>query len=152
MACCYALGAAIAFTVAMIIFLLRDPLLGLYGVHNSVLGSLEAGAYDAAVLRMKCAFFPYVLLAFMEVGCGVVRGLGKAISSTVISLFGACAFRMIWIATVFRAVQTLTSVYICLPISWGLTSAIFLTYTFIVLHKIIKKSQQEEQLPEPLCE
>ena len=148
MACCYILGAAIAFAVAMTIYLLRDPLLGLYGVHNSVPGSLAAGAYDTAVLRMQCAFLPYALLSFMEVGCGVVRGLGKAISSTVISLFGACAFRMIWIATVFRALQTLTSIYICLPISWGLTGMIFLIYTFVVLRKIIKAQQREQTAQE----
>ena len=145
MLCCYALGAAIAFTVAMVIFFLRDPLLGLYGVHNSVPGSLEAGAYDAAVLRMQIAFLPYALLSFMEVGCGIVRGLGKAISSTVISLFGACAFRMIWIATVFRAMQTLSSVYLCLPISWGLTGTIFLVYIGFVLGKIIKTQRPEPE-------
>ncbi|MBQ8718640.1 MAG: MATE family efflux transporter [Clostridia bacterium] len=145
MLCCYALGAVIAFTVAMIIFLLRDPLLALYGVHNSVPGSLEAGAYDAAVLRMQIAFLPYALLSFMEVGCGVVRGLGKAISSTVISLFGACAFRMIWIATVFRALQTLSSIYLCLPISWGMTGIIFLIYIGFVLRKIIKKQRLEPE-------
>lgn len=150
MASCYALGAAIAFGVAMIIFLLRDPLLGLYGVHNSVPGSLEAGAYDAAVLRMQVAFLPYALLSFMEVGCGVVRGLGKAISSTVISLFGACAFRMIWIATVFRALQSLASIYVCLPISWGLTGSIFLIYTAFVLRKIIK-AQETQSLAQDAC-
>jgi Na+-driven multidrug efflux pump len=93
---------------------------------------------------MQIAFLPYALLSFMEVGCGIVRGLGKAISSTVISLFGACAFRMIWIATVFRAMQTLSSVYLCLPISWGLTGTIFLIYTGFVLRKIIKKQQRED--------
>ena len=143
MGCCYLLGFLIAFIVSMAIFLFRDPLLGLYGVKAGVEGSLEAGAYHAAIMRMQYVFLPYVLIALMEEGCGMVRGLGKAISSTVISLVGACAFRVIWISTVFQAVQTLEAVYICLPISWAMTGLIFLGYTLLVLRKMIKKQKAE---------
>lgn len=33
---------------------------------------------------------------------GIVSGLGKSVSSTVISLLGACFFRVIWILTIFK--------------------------------------------------
>ncbi len=147
MGACYLLGILISLTVSLFIFFLRDPLLSLYGVHASVAGSLEAGAHAAAITRMYYVFLPYALLSLMEVGCGIVRGLGKAISSTVISLIGACAFRVIWISTIFRAVQTLEVIYICLPVSWGLTALIFFGYTLFVLRGVIR-AQKTEQAPQ----
>ena len=146
MANCYLLGFLIATSVSMLIFVLRDPLLALYGVHDGVAGSLEAGAHAAAVTRMMYIFIPYALLSMMEVGCGIVRGLGKAISSTVISLIGACVFRIIWISTVFRAVQTLEIIYLCLPISWGLTASIFLGYSWLVLRGLIKRQRAKGEI------
>jgi Na+-driven multidrug efflux pump len=140
---CYAITAAVALVASSLILIFNHPLLALYGITDGE--GLAAIAYESAMTKMRCETFPYFILAFMEVGCGVVRGLGKAISSTVISLFGACAFRMIWIATVFRAMQTLSSVYLCLPISWGLTGTIFLVYIGFVLGKIIKTQRPEPE-------
>ena len=144
MGCCYLLGFLISLTVSLSIFFFRAPLLALYGVTAGAAGSLEQGAYDAAMTRMLCVFLPYALISLMEVGCGMVRGLGKAISSTVISLIGACVFRIVWVSTVFRAVQTLASIYVCLPISWALTGLIFLGYTLTVLGKMMKKQRAEQ--------
>ena len=92
---------------------------------------------------MHYVFLPYAISAFMEVGCGLVRGLGKSISSTVISLLGACAFRLIWIATVFKISPNLETIYISYPISWTLTGIIFCLYTLIVLKKKIRENDSE---------
>ena len=40
----------------------------------------------------------------LEVGCAIVRGLGKSTSSTIISLIGNCVFRVLWILVVFNSV------------------------------------------------
>ena len=143
MKCCYLLGVLVAITIAAIILIFRDPLLVLYSVHRSVEGSLEAIAYDTAVIRMLIVFTSYGLLACMEVGCGIVRGLGKSISSTIISLIGACLLRIIWIFTVFKANPTLEVIYISYPISWSLTALIFLIYSIITLRPLLKKRKCE---------
>lgn len=141
MGCCYLLSVLTSLTVSLCIFGLRDPLLALYEVKDGIEGTLEHIAYESALLRMYCVFLPYSLISLMEIGCGVVRGLGKAISSTVISLVGACAFRILWISTVFRQVGTLASIYICLPISWLLTGLIFFGYTVFILRGMIRKQE-----------
>ncbi len=146
MGSCYLLGVLTATFVTAIILLFRDPLLSLYSVHRSVEGSLEAIAYDTAIKRMLYIFTSYGMLACMEVGCGVVRGLGKSISSTVISLIGACLFRIFWILTAFRASPTLEIIYLSYPISWTITASVFLVYTIVTLRPLLKKRKEELSL------
>ena len=141
---CYILGFAIAAIVSVAIFFFRDPLLALYGVVDGQPGTLAHVAYDSAFTRMCYVFLPYCLISFMEVGCGVVRGLGKSISSTITSLVGACAFRIIWIMTAFKISSTLQTIYISYPISWTLTGAIFFIYSMVIIKKMIKKRNESQ--------
>ena len=148
--CSYLLGSIIAATFALLIFVARNPLLNMYNVADGVVGSLEHLAYQSAILRLYMIALPYFIIPFMEVGCGVIRGLGKSISSTIISLFGACFFRILWIYTVFRAVfdklgstepmKALASIYLSYPISWILTGAVFLACVLRLLKKLTKDS------------
>ena len=136
---CYLVGLIIAVIVSLIIFGFRVPLLSFYGVKNGVEGSPEALAFETATIKMMQMVLPYFFVSLMEVGCGVVRGLGKAISSTIISLFGACGLRILWIYTVFKMWPTREVLYTSYPISWGVTAIIFLIYILITLRKMIKQ-------------
>ena len=135
MKCCYLLTFCIAVIFSGIMLFLSHQLLYLYGIVNGAEGSLERIAYDTAVKRMLYMFTTYFLLAFMEVGSGAVRGLGKSTSSTVISLIGSCILRIVWISTVFKAYPTLDAIFVSYPISWGLTAAIQLSFAVIYLKK-----------------
>ncbi|MGM9665914.1 MAG: MATE family efflux transporter [Eubacteriales bacterium] len=148
MKCCYLLTFCIAVIFSSIIILLSPQLLYLYGIVNGVEGSLERIAYDTALKRMLYMFTTYFLLAFMEVGSGAVRGLGKSTSSTVISLIGSCILRIVWIATVFKAYPTLDAIFISYPISWGLTAAIQLSFALVYLKKKLNapKDKRREEI------
>ena len=128
-----------AITFALAIFFLRNPLLALYGIKASAAGTLEQIAYNTAIARMSFIFIPYVVISLMEVGCGIVRGLGKAISSTIISLLGACAFRVLWILLVLNNFPSLEVIYVSYPISWVMTGAVFFIYSMTVLRREIRK-------------
>ena len=145
---CYALGFVIALTFSLLIFFLKAPLLSLYGVVDAEVGSLEHIAYNTAFIRMCYVFLPYCIISFMEVGCGIVRGLGKSISSTIISLTGACAFRVVWLMTIFKLSQTLETIYISYPISWFLTGLIFFIYSIVAIKKLIKLRDRETNITE----
>lgn len=148
---CYFVTFIVAVFFCGSIFLLRTPLLSLYGVTGGAAGTPEAVALETAYIRMIWTFLPYFLLAFMEVGGGIVRGLGRSVTSTIVSLVGACLFRVVWLTTVFNyvfdhngAAAGLKSIYVSYPISWGLTAAIHLTCSLVILHGIIKRKRQRE--------
>lgn len=141
MADCYLVTFCIAVIFGSALIFLRTPLLSLYGVHPGDPGSLADIEYRAAVTRIMITIIPYFTLAFMEVGSGVLRGLGRSLTSTIVSLVGSCVLRIVWIYTVFRALGTLESIYISYPISWTLTAAVHLTCSLLVLRHLIHTKQ-----------
>ena len=123
-------------------YLFREPLLALYGVKGGAEGSLEALALEAALVRYKMIVSIYFLCGFMEVCSGVLRGMGKAIISTVITLIGACLFRVVWLWTVFPLKETLETIFISYPISWILTTLAGFIFIQVLLKKSLKKGEE----------
>lgn len=91
------------------------------------------------VLRMSYICLPYFLCGMMDVMVGVLRGMGYAIMPMLVSLTGACLFRVVWIYTVFRQLHTLECLYISYPISWTLTFAVHLICFGVIYTRLLKK-------------
>jgi Na+-driven multidrug efflux pump len=79
----------------------------------------------------------------MDVCSGVLRGLGKAVVSTIITLIGACLLRVVWLWTVFPLKQTLEIIFISYPITWLVTTAVSFTVIQILLRKMLKSEAAE---------
>ncbi|MCI9163800.1 MAG: MATE family efflux transporter [Lachnospiraceae bacterium] len=75
--------------------------------------------YGMNRLRLVCG--PYFLCGMMEVMVGALRGVGCSLLPMFVSLTGACAFRVVWIFTVFSLSPTLPTLYISYPVSWAIT-------------------------------
>ena len=67
---------------------------------------------------------------------GILRGLGQSVVPMIVSLAGSCAFRLLWIATVFQAYPTPSCLYISYPISWAITALAHVIFFFIVRYYI----------------
>lgn len=135
-------GMAIGATGTVLSITFRDFLFGLYGIKDAAVGTLEHIAYETAVKRAFIVLASYAIIAVQETGGGVVRGLGGAKTSTITSLIGGCAFRVLWITVVFAAFPTLEVIYVSYPISWFLTGLAHLICSRIILKKL-KKSEVE---------
>ncbi|MBQ7376859.1 MAG: MATE family efflux transporter [Clostridia bacterium] len=142
MGVCFLVTTVISLIFSSVFFLFYDPLIALYGIKAGAEGSLESIATSAAYQRLYCVLLLYAPLAWMEVGGGVVRGLGKSLTSTVISLIGACLLRIVWILTVFEHYQTLLSIYISYPVSWLLTAMCQFAVCFFVLRRLLHGKPQ----------
>ena len=77
-----------------------------------------------AMVRMRVILPTYFLCGVMDVGTGCLRGIGHSATGMVISFFGACVFRLVWVYTVFAATPTLYMLYISYPISWIATAVV----------------------------
>ena len=142
---CYLITFFVAEISAGLILLFRNPLLSLYGVVNGAASTGEAIAYSAAITRLLYMFPPYFTLAFMEVGSGILRGLGKSATSTIVSLIGSCLFRVVWIFTVFAARPTLGIIYVSYPISWAMTALIHFLCSTAVRKKLLRTQKVTEK-------
>ena len=59
----------------------------------------------------------------------------------IVSLIGACVFRIIWIFTVFRVQHTLFILYASYPISWILTIIAHFICYLIVRKKVFRPQE-----------
>lgn len=127
-------AAVIGTTLSFIFIMFGTPLLGLYTSDPLVI--------EAGLVRMK-HLFPYQALnGTMDVMVGGLRGLGYSLLPTVVSLTGACVFRLVWIATVFKAFPTINMLYLVYPVSWALTSSVHIICYIIARIKIRKFTDQ----------
>jgi len=123
---------AIGLILGNLVVLFAKPLLGIYTDSPEVV--------EAGVVRLSIICSIYCLCGMMDVMVGALRGLGYSIAPMIVSLLGACAFRLLWIATVFQVERFhfIETVYISYPISWTLT---FLAHvvTFLIVRNKLKK-------------
>lgn len=92
------------------------------------------------ILRMRYISVIYFLCGMMDVMVGGLRGIGYSIMPMLVSLTGACLFRIVWIYTIFQEVRTLPCLYISYPISWILTFSVHLICFLFVYKKLFRKS------------
>ena len=62
---CYLIGFIIALVFSLIIFVFHSPLLSFYGVKNGVIGTLDAIAFETAIIKIKYMVLPYFFVSIM---------------------------------------------------------------------------------------
>ena len=113
--CCLGTVAVAGAVLGNLVYLFGPQLLSLYDSDPAVI--------QYGMNRLQIVATTYFLCGLMEVASGSMRGLGYSIVPMVVSLSGACAFRILWIYTVFAWYPTQLVLYISYPISWILTCA-----------------------------
>lgn len=104
-------------------------LLSIYADSASAATVIEYG-----MRRLVVIMFTYYLCGMMDVMVGSIRGLGYSVMPTIVSLLGACAFRIVYIYTIFKSIHTMECLFISYPISWLLTFSVHLI-CFIIVYK-----------------
>lgn len=115
---CAATVLLIGVPLGVALRLFAAPLLGLY--------IAKTDPSYAAVLQYGMVRIMYIgslqfLCGLMELGSGMVRGLGRAWLPMFVSAAGACVLRIVWILSVFRLWHTLPALYLSYPVSWVVT-------------------------------
>ena len=88
---------------------------------------------DIATYMLRFFVVFYFTFILIEVTHAVLRGMGNATGPMIISVFGVCGIRILWIFTAFRVYRTMPVLMTSYPMSWGISSLISLVYLLIVL-------------------
>lgn len=70
----------------------------------------------------------YVTYICIEILSGAVRGAGNALLPMIMTCFGVCVLRVVWIFTAVPRYPNLTTVIMSYPITWIITSLLFIIY------------------------
>ena len=95
----------------------------------------EAAVLESAAVRILCILLFEPLCNLYEVPAGVLRDSGHALYPAVSTMLGTCAFRIVWICTVFRAHPTLPTLYHAFPLSWIATIVLVNVGLFVICRR-----------------
>ena len=135
---CIATVTVIGLVMGNLLYMCGEPLLSLYLDDPTAIDPLTG--ITVLEYGMKRLFYLvplYCLCGLMDVMVGTLRGIGYSVMPMIVSLTGACLFRVVWIMTIFAASPTLDILYVSYPISWALTFGVhMLCYLFIARKKL----------------
>ena len=91
---CLGVVTAVGLVLGVGAFLCGHTLLGIYSSSEDVI--------THGISRFSVVSASYFLCGIMDVMVGSLRGMGYSIMPMLVSLTGACLFRVIWIFTIFQ--------------------------------------------------
>lgn len=113
----------ICLALGVLAYLFSDTLVGIFDSDPQVLALAKS--------RLLLVGVPYFLCGLMEVGTALNRSIGYSFNSLIITLFGSCIFRVVWMYTVFAKYKNIEVLYLVYPVSWILTSAVLFIVFFV---------------------
>lgn len=121
---CVRISLLTTFAITIIIstvLLLCGPLVFRLFTEDSIV--IDKGV---AILRfMVPCYLTYICI---EILSGAVRGAGNALIPMVMTCFGVCVLRIVWIFTAVPKWNSMTTVMMSYPITWVTTSVLFILY------------------------
>ena len=129
------MAMAVGLSLGLLALLIPTQLLHIY--------TEDAAAIETGILRMSVIMPTYFTCGLMDVHVGVLRGIGRTLSPTIINIFSVCGIRILFIYTIFRMEQfhSLFALYLTYPVSWILSCIILASLLFYSFRSMPKVDQ-----------
>lgn len=130
-------GAGIVTVLGIVLgvaaYVFADPLISIFNKNPEVI--------EIARYRLMIVGLPYFLCGLMDVGSALLRSIGYSLNSLLVTFFGSCVFRIVWVYTVFQTYHEISVLYLVFPISWFITS-LTLYLMFFICYKREKRLRE----------
>lgn len=131
-----ALAATLCMSAAFVIF--RNPFIRIYTPEEDVI--------QYALVRILHVEVFACLPSLYEVSGSALRGMNHSLLPALLTVFGSCVLRVLWLFTVFlwagRSFEVLMNVY---PFTWVTTSVMVLAAYFIIRKREFKQPPPKER-------
>ncbi len=124
------IGFSCAELVNLSLILSRHTLIQLFTTDEAVI--------SYAMIRIMTVAIANALIANYEITGGCLRGMGYSILPTLITVFGSCVLRLIWIFTFFAINRSFQNLMLVYPVSWVITGSSMLIAYFIISRKVLR--------------
>lgn len=134
-----ACSCSLAALIGVLSYVFAPELIGMF------CDSQDAIHFGIRHMRSICLF--YFLMAFSHCIAGILRGAGKATVPMLTMLICWCLFRVTYITVTLRFIQDLRVVSLAYPITWALSSIVFLIYFLKAdwIHNFDRLEQRKER-------
>ena len=120
--------SAILVVMGAVMTVFARPIIGLFNSDDAVI--------DAGWFRTVLCVWTYMLYSPSEIFTGCTRGMGRTAVPMILNLVGVCLPRVIWILFIFPLWRIPEFLYLCMPISWVISSVLQMIYYYHVRKKL----------------
>ena len=113
-----AFAAAAGFSTVLLLFGRQ-----LFGIFTN-----EAAVVDAGMLVLRNIAPYFVTYVCVEILSGALRGAGESLVPTMLTLFGVCLLRLLWLLVFVPMDRTIQRTVFSYPMTWTVTSLLFILY------------------------
>lgn len=128
LATCLAIVVVVGASMGTFICAFGRPLLHIYTQDPEVV--------NFGMMRIMVLCSTYFLYGMTDTIVGSLRGFGYSLVPTAITLIGMCAFRVVWVFTVFQWKHSLSALYVSFPASWATSLVAYVICLYIVRKKL----------------
>ncbi len=121
----------VGLTLGGLTYIFGESLLKIYSTDTAII--------PYGMIRLKYICLVYFMCGVMEVFVGLLRGMNCSTLPMIVSIFGSCVFRVLWVYTAFKASPTQETLYVAYIISWTLCSLIHCICYFAVKKRLPAK-------------
>ena len=107
------LGVGIDILFIGVMYLFRGTIIRLFTTDPAVI--------EYAMIRVQYAFTLHFLCATYEITAGALRGMDRSTIPALISIFGTCAARLLYVQVFFPLHRTVEVLILVYPVTWILT-------------------------------
>lgn len=117
---CLLMTLGTTITLSVTLFAFMEPLLRFFTGDETV---IRLGQDFLRVLAPS-----YFTFVFIEIFSGTIRGAGEALQPMLITCFGVCGLRVLWIVFAVPLHRTMQMVAMNYPVTWVVTAVVFIVY------------------------
>ena len=123
--------------------LLVSLILIFFGNYLFRLFTQDAGVIKVGMEIISLLAPSYVLFIFIEIFSSALRGIGDVMIPMLMTCGGVCVLRILWIFFVVPHFSGIQIILMCYPISWGVTSILFIIYYYIRQKQFFSTHKEE---------
>ena len=95
--------------------------------------------------RLLILFGSYIFSLTYEILSGYLRGFGISLVPAILTLFGVCGVRIVWINTVFPLHHTFRSIMLVYPISLATTAVLIFIALLVYRPRAVRGGAQQNK-------
>jgi len=127
----YAICAAMTLVISALGIIFGKGLLSLYLPNDTA-------AVDFGYVRLCYIMGAMIFNALSSVTVGAMQAFGYTTVQMLSNIIGVCGFRFVWMLAFYPLDPTPEMLYVCYPVSWGLTLAFNFIFTLVILRRYKK--------------
>lgn len=102
---------------------------------------------DTDVIELSARIMRFLAPLYVVYVCGgilpgAIRGTGETLKPMLMTLTGSCLSRLLWIAAVVPVQPELMTVIGCYPVSWAITSAVYVIFCLYYMKRLKNCSER----------